>query len=165
VGDDRLGAGPLRLVSGSESAIIGTVVCAAVIAYGVGHAASTGQLSIAIVGTVGVYWVAHLHAVTISSALTHGHHPSEAVRHALAETAPIAAASIIPLGVLLLTNLAGASLSGSAWTALLVTIGLLAFYSYVAGARGGLDLSGRIASALAGAGIGLLVALLKVALH
>lgn len=156
---------PLHLVSGGEGAITGTVVCAAVIAYGVGHAYSTSQLVVAITATVAVYWLAHLHAVTIGSSLTHGHHPVRALRHALVETAPVAAASIVPLGVLVVTRLAGADLSTSAWTALLVTIGLLATYSYVAGARGGLDTLGRVACAAAGAGIGVLVALLKVALH
>jgi hypothetical protein len=158
-------ADPLHLVSGGEGAITGTVVCAAVIAYGVGHADSTAQLSVAIAATVGVYWVAHLHAVTIGSSLTHGHHPVQAARHALVETAPIAAASIVPLAVLLLTRLAGADLGTSAWTALLASIGLLAAYSYMAGVRGGLDTGGRIASAAAGAGVGVLVALLKVGLH
>lgn len=162
--DDR-GVDPLGLVTGGEGAITGTVVCAAVIAYGVGHAESTAQLSIAIAATVGVYWLAHLHAVTIGSSLTHGHHPVLALRHALVETAPVAAASIVPLAVLLVTRLLGASLSASAWTALLVTICLLAAYSYLAGVRGGLDTAGRITSAAAGAGIGILVALLKVALH
>jgi hypothetical protein len=164
VPDDRRSVS-LDLVSGSESAIIGTVVCAAVIAYGAGHAESTAELSLMILVTVGVYWIAHLHAATISSALTHGHEPAKALRHALTETAPVAAASILPLAALLVTRLAGASLDTSAWTALLVTIGLLALYSYRAGARGGLDATGRIVGAVAGAGIGVLVALLKVALH
>jgi hypothetical protein len=35
----------------------------------------------------------------------------------------------------------------------------------MAGVRGGLDTGGRIASAAAGAGVGVLVALLKVGLH
>ena len=144
--DDRRQINPLGLVSGGESVITGTVVCAAVISYGVGHAESTAQLSVAIVATVGVYWIAHLHAVTIGSSLTHGHHPVKALRHAVVETAPVAAASIVPLAVLLLTRVAGASLSASAWTALAASIGLLATYSYVAGARGGLDTTGRIAT-------------------
>jgi hypothetical protein len=163
--DDTEGRDPLGLVSGSENAIIGTVVCAAVIAYGVGHFDSTEQLSVAIVATVGVYWLAHLHAVTISSSLTRGHHPLQAAGHAVRETLPMAAVSILPLGVLLLTKLLGAGLTASAWTALVVTIGLLSVYSYLAGVRGGLDTGGRIASAAAGAGLGILVALLKVALH
>lgn len=154
-----------RLFTGDESAIMGTVVCAAVIAYGVGHAESTAQLSAGIIATVGVYWIAHLHAVTIGNAYTHGHHPAKALRDALAETAPLAVASIVPLVVLIVTRLAGASLGTSTWTALLTTIALLAFYSYVASVRAGLDLKGRIASAVVGAGIGGLVALMKVALH
>ena len=86
------------------------------IAYGVGHAYSTAQLVVAITATVAVYWLAHLHAVTIGSSLTHGHHPIRALRHALVETAPVAAASVVPLAVLVVTRLAGADLSTSAWT-------------------------------------------------
>jgi len=61
-------------------------------------------------------------------------------------------------------NLVGVGLL-AAWIALGATIVLLSVYSYLAGVRSGLGTGGRIASAAAGAGIGLLVALLKVALH
>jgi hypothetical protein len=162
-----LTSGPdlLGLRRGGEGAITGTVVCAAAIAYSVGHVESTAQLSVAILGTVAVYWVAHLHAVTIGSSLTHRHHPLIAVRHALIETLPIAGASIVPLGVLLVTRLFGAGLRTSAWTALIATIALLAIYSYIAGARGGLDRKGSLGCGAAGACVGLLVVALKVALH
>lgn len=156
---------PLGLVTGGEGAITGTVVCAAAIAYGAGHLDSLGHLCLAILGTVAVYWLAHLHAVTLGSSLTHRHHPLDALRHALAETAPLAGASVVPLIALLLCRLAGAELRVAAWVALIATIGLLAVYSYVAGSRGGLDAGGRLVSACAGAGIGVLVALLKVVLH
>jgi hypothetical protein len=156
---------PLGLVTGGEGAITGTVVCAAAIAYGGGHLDSLGHLCLAILGTVGVYWLAHLHAVTLGMSLTHRHHPFAAFRHALAETAPLAGASVVPLVTLVLCRLAGAELRTAAWTALIATIGLLTIYSYVAGARGGLEIGGRLASACAGAGIGILVALLKLALH
>ncbi len=156
---------PLGLVRGGEGAITGTVVCAAAIAVGAGHTHTIGQLGLVILGTVAVYWTAHLHAVTIGSALARGHHPLVAVRHALVETLPIAGASVVPLAVLLVSTLLGASVYVAAWTALAATIALLTVYSYVAGARGGLDLPGRIAGAAAGAGVGLLVVLLKVALH
>ncbi len=53
----------------------------------------------------------------------------------------------------------------AAWVALLATIVLLTAYSYLAGVRSGLDRWGKVASAAAGAGIGVLVALLKVGLH
>jgi hypothetical protein len=78
---------------------------------------------------------------------------------------PLAGASVVPLLALLLCRLAGAELRTAAWVALLATIGLLTLYSYVREARGGLDTGGRIASACAGAGIGILVALLKLGLH
>ena len=156
---------PLGLVRGGEGAITGTVVCAAAIAYSAGYKESIGQLALVILGTVAVYWVAHLHAVTIGSVLTHHHHPLKALRHALVETLPIAGASVVPLGVLLISNLLGAELKSAAWIALIASIALLTAYSYIAGVRGGLDTWGRIGSAAAGLGLGLLVVLLKVALH
>lgn len=156
---------PLGLVTGGEGAITGTVVCAAVIAFGVGHADTTLELAIAILATVGVYWLAHLHAATIGNALEHGLHPLKDFEHALAETAPVALVSILPLAVLLVTRLFGASLSTSAWTALGATIALLAAYGYVAGVRGGLGRAGSLGIAAAGASIGTLVALMKVGLH
>ncbi len=155
----------LGLWRGGEGAITGTVVCAAAIAYSAGQVETVGRLCVTILGTVAVYWIAHLHAVTIGSALTHRHHPVAAIRHALAETWPIAAAAVVPLGVLLLTTLLGVDLAASAWAALIATIALLTIYSYVAGERGGLDMRERIACAAAGAGVGLLVVALKVALH
>ena len=156
---------PLGLVSGGEGAITGTVVCAAVIAYGAGHVDSTAQLCAAIIGTVVVYWLAHLHAETLGSSLTHRHHPMAALKDALSASVPILGASVLPLVVLVLSELAGADLKTAAWIALVATIGLLTTYSYLAGARGGLDMKGRTASAAAGAALGILVALLKVALH
>jgi hypothetical protein len=156
---------PHLLGAGAEGLITGTVVCAAVIAYGAGHVDSILQLDVAILGTVAVYWLAHLHAATLASSLAHRHHPLLAFRHAARETWPIAAASVLPVGVLVLAELLGADLRVAAWSALIATIGLLTIYSYLAGARSGLDRWGRIASACAGAAIGILVALLKVALH
>jgi hypothetical protein len=157
---DRLG-----LYRGAEGLITGTVVCAAAIAYGAGHLDTTGTLCLAILGTVTVYWLAHLHAETLGSALTHSHHPLLALRHALVATWPIAGVSVLPVGILLVAELFGADLGTAAWVALIATIALLTVYSYLAGARGGLDPRGRFVSAGAGACLGILVALLKVALH
>ena len=78
-GDDSWG-----LVSGAEELITGTVVCAAAIAYASGQVDSVAELTRVIVATVLVYWLAHLHAVTIGSSMTHRHHPLTAFRHATA---------------------------------------------------------------------------------
>jgi hypothetical protein len=156
---------PLGLDRGAEGAITGTVVCAAAIAYGAAHLDTTAQLSVAILGTVAVYWVAHLHAVTIGASLTHRHRPFAALRHAFVETVPLLVASVVPLGVLLVATLLGADPRRAAWVSLIATIALLAVYSYIAARRAGLDLLGRLAGAAAGAGLGVLIAIFKVALH
>ena len=100
----------LRLLSGGEGIITGTVVCAAVIAAGAGHTESIAELSVAMVGTITVYWLAHLHAVAIGGAISEGHHPLLALRHSAAETWTIEAASLVPLAILLVAHIAGASL-------------------------------------------------------
>ena len=156
---------PLGLVAGGEGTITGTVVCAAAIAYTAGHSDSVGDIAVAIVGTVIVYWIAHLHATTIGRALSDRHHPLLAVRHGLRETWPIVGASVLPLAALLGSTLLGAQLRTAAWIALISTVVLLTAYSYLAGRRGGLDRWGCVAAAAAGAGVGLLVVLLKVGLH
>jgi hypothetical protein len=148
-----------------EGVFTGTVVSAAAIAYGGGHLESTAQLCLAIFGTVFVYWLAHLHAQTLGASVTHGHHPRAALRAALRQTWPIAGASVLPVLILLAAEVAGAKLRTAAWIALISTIVLLTGYSYLAGVRSGLTTWGRLASAAVGAVIGILVALLKVALH
>src|SRR4051812_50105205 len=94
--DEHPMANPLGLVSGGEGIFTGTVVCAAAIAYGAGHLKSTAELSLAIFGTVLVYWLAHLHARTLGAAVTHGHHPLLALRLPPVETRPIAGGSRLP---------------------------------------------------------------------
>lgn len=158
--EDRWG-----LLRGGEGMITGTVVSAAVLAATAGHVESTGQLSIAIVGTTLVYWLAHLHAATIGAAVHHRRHPLHALRDAVLHTWTIAAASLLPLAVLLVATWWGAGVDGAAWTALWATVALLGLYSYLAGARAGLRQRDRLLGAVAGCGLGLVVAALKAALH
>lgn len=156
----------LDLLASGEGVITGTVVCAAVIAALAGQAISTLQLAAAMVGTILVYWLAHLHAHAIGRAVRNQHHPWLALRWAFAHTWVIAAASLLPLGILLLAALAGAELRTAAWVALYATIALLAVYSYAAGRRGGLGVFGSLVCSVAGASLGVLVAVLKaVAIH
>lgn len=160
-GDDD----PWGLLSGVEGLMTGTVVSAAVLAATAGHVGSLGQLCLALVGTSLVYWLAHLHASTIGESIQHRHHPVRALRHAAAHTWTIAAATLLPLVILLVATALGADLSDASWVALLATVALLAFYSYVAGRRGGLAVGSSLVCALAGCCLGLLAAGLKAALH
>ena len=156
---------PFGLISGGEGLITGTIVCASVIAAAGNFAHSTIQLALAILGTVLVYWLAHLHANAVARAVAEGHRPLRALRLAARHTWPIAAASLLPSVFLLGSELTGATLRTAAWTALFATVGLLAAYSYLAGRRSGLGVWGSLAAAVAGAGLGCLVALVKSMLH
>ena len=157
---------PLGMLrGGGEGIITGTVVCAAVIAATAGHVDTTRQLTVAILGTVFVYWLAHLHAHTIGHAVSSGMHPLKALRSGVTHTWPIAAASLLPIGILLIAEIAGAELRKASLIALYATIGLLAGYSYLAGRRSGLGTGGSLLSAAAGAALGIIIVLLKAALH
>lgn len=156
----------VRVAAWGEGAITGTVLCTAVIAYtGSGELGTTGSLCLAIAGTMIVYWIADLHAATLGSALTQRHRPGEAFKHALAATTAIPASAAFPIALLVLLDLVGVGIETATWAALIFSIAMLTLYSYLAGVRSGLTPGGRMLGALIGAGIGVLAALLKVALH
>jgi len=140
--------------------ITGTVVCAAVIATG-GGTHTTGELTTALIGTSVVYWLAHVYAHAIAGAVTDRNHPVLALRHAVGRTRAILGAGLLLVGVLLGSDLIGFDDRGAAWVAMDAAIALLAIYGFHAGRRSGLNLTHSIICAVAGAALGVLVALLK----
>ena len=154
---------PLGMING-EGIITGTVVSTAVIAAAAGHLEDT-HLVIAILGTAFIYWLAHLHARTLGDSVKHRTHPVDALKEALAETWPILAAACVPAIILIIVQLVGIKLRTGAWIAVIASTVLLTIYSFFAGQRGGLGLRGSLLSAAIGAGLGLLVILLKASLH
>jgi hypothetical protein len=154
---------PLGMING-EGVITGTVVSTAVIAAAAGHLEET-HLVIAILGTAFIYWLAHLHARTLGDSVKHRTHPVDSLKEALAETWPILAAACVPAIILLVVQLAGTELRTGAWIAVIASTVLLTIYSFFAGRRGGLGLRGSLLSAAIGAGLGILVILLKAGLH
>lgn len=158
---DRLG-----LLARGEGVITGTVVCAAVIAAVGATAETTRQLTLALLGTSLIYWLAHLHAHAIASAIKDQHHPLHALKQAAVQTWTILAAALVPIVILVVADIVGTGLRDAAQFALYAIIGLLAVYSYIGGRRGGLDVKWSLVFAVAGAALGVLVALLKAfALH
>jgi len=157
---DRLG-----LLARGEGVITGTVVCAAVIAAVGATAETTRQLTLALLGTSLIYWLAHLHARTLGDAVKHRTHPISALKEALTETWPILAASLVPALILVITQVVGVKIRTGAWIAVIASTVLLTIYSFLAGRRGGLGLGGSLLSAAIGALLGILVIGLKAALH
>ena len=154
---------PLGMING-EGIITGTVVSAAVIAASVGHLEET-RLVIAILATAFIYWLAHLHARTLGDAVKHHTHPVDALKEALAETWPILAAALVPIIILIVTQLAGADIRTAAWIAVISSTVLLTVYSFFAGRRGGLGIGGSLVSGSIGAMLGILIIVLKAGLH
>jgi hypothetical protein len=155
---------PLGLITGGEAVITGTVVCGTVIATAAGQITSISALSAAIIGSVVLYFLAHVHAEVLGSSIAHGHHPAAAIRHAFAHSAPMVIASLVPVAVLVAADALGAQLRMAALLALAATAGLLAFYSFLAAHRRRASRLEQVVSGSVGLALGLLIIALKTVL-
>ena len=118
--------------------IYGTIITAAVIAAG-GNQLSTAALEITVLVTLVVYWLAEQYAELLGEHTHAGRLPRrDQVLSSLAGAWPMVSASFIPLVSLLLVRAAGASVSGAAAIALVVTVVLLIFHGYTAARAAGL---------------------------
>ena len=153
-----------QLIFSAESVIGGTLVCASVIAAGAKYYSSTAKLTIAIVVTVVVFWLAHVHAEVLGSSLAEGKHPVRMLVHVVAHTWPFVAVSLLPVSILVVADAAGTGLMQAATIALYATTVLVALYSYLAGRRGGLSVRASLAAAVAGAMLGLIIVAMKALL-
>jgi hypothetical protein len=145
--DPREAPSPPDPVDGATSggrrraaAIYGTVVTAAVIAAG-GNQLGTPALFYTVLVTLVVYWLAEQYAELLGQHTQQGRLPGATViRASLAASWPMVTASFIPLVVLLVARLLGASSVNAAWCALVAAVGLLMVHGYgsarTAGVRG-----------------------------
>jgi len=141
--------------------IYGAIITAAIIAA-VGGQLSTRALTVSVLITLLVYWVAEEYAELLGEQVTGGRLPTWAyIRAALAHTWPMVSASYLPLLVLVLARLAGASASAAANFGLVAAILLLTFHGWSAGRASrlrGWQLAGVTAIAAA---LGLVMIVLK----
>lgn len=167
-----------RLVAGHEqpradrgqrraAGIYGTVITAAIIDTAGGHV-STWELVVSVFVTLLVYWAAEQYAHLLGEETQEGRLPSWAqTRTSLAATWPMVAASFIPLFVLALARLAGASDSAAAWAGLIVALLLLVYHGWSAARAASLQGKALLGATLMAAGLGVVMILLKelVLLH
>ena len=141
--------------------IYGAIITAAIIAA-VGGQLSTRALTVSVLITLLVYWVAEEYAELLGEQVTGGHLPTWVyIRAALAHTWPMVSASYLPLLALVLARLAGASASAAANFGLATAILLLTFHGWSAGRASrlhGWQLAGVTAIAAA---LGLVMVVLK----
>lgn len=147
------------------AAIYGTVVTAAVIAAG-GNQLGTAALAFTVVVTLVVYWLAEEYAELLGEHTRAGRLPSaDLVRSSLAAAWPMVSASFLPLAVLLITRLLGASSVNAAWFALGMAVVLLMFHGYGAARAAGLG-GIRLVSVTGAAGLlGVAMVVLKTLLQ
>nr|MDT0663899.1 hypothetical protein [Micromonospora sp. DSM 115978] len=115
-------------------AIYGTVITAGLIASQDSAVVSTADITATVLVTVVVFWLAHGYAQIVGRTDTDVERRMFAeTRESLAAHWPMVQAAVLPLGVLLLVRLAGASIDGSQEAALWTSTVLLALWGYVAG--------------------------------
>ncbi len=141
--------------------IYGTIVTAAVLAAA-GDDLHTLELALSIVITLLVYWVAEEYAEILGEHLAGGRLPTwRYARAALAATWPMVGASFVPLLLLVLAWLLGASSSVAANYGLAAAIAELMIYAWAAGRAAELQRRQQLVLGSAAAVLGLLMIVLK----
>ncbi len=147
--------------SRQAAGIYGLIVTAAVMASA-GSQLGTLPLAFAVVVTLIVYWLAEEYAWLIAHAHA-GERPSWVhIRSGLSVKWPMVTSSYLPLVVLVVVRLLGATAVESAFAALGVTVALLGFHGWSAARSAGMrGLALLLMTSLAGA-LGVLMIVLKI---
>jgi hypothetical protein len=145
--------------------IYGLIVSAAVMATA--HLPTAGRLAVAVLVTLVVYWAAERYATIVAGRLVAGRKRSRAAlrRAEFAEGWGIVTTSFLPLVVLVAVDLLGADVWGAVIAALVCTTALLFLAGLRIGADGGFTVVQRVLSGCAAGAFGLVLIVLKVALH
>jgi hypothetical protein len=147
--------------------IYGAIITAAVLAAA-GGKLPTVALTVSILVTLLVYWIAEEYAEVLGEQATHGRLPTRAsILGALTSTWPMVSASYLPLLALVLARLAGAAPPAAANAGLVVAVVLLTYHGWSAGRAAQLRGWRLVVAVLTAAALGLVMVLLKdlVLLH
>jgi hypothetical protein len=155
----------------SESAVYGVIlVSAMVIVTGVGQKSDASlDVFLKVLGTVLVFWLAHVFADVVAGFGAGDGDDSVSVRrliaHGVQNSWGLLAAALIPLTVILLGALGVLSDDAAVWTALWVDVVLLGALGYLAVARRTRRHAPRLIGALLTAGLGVAIMMLKAFIH
>ena len=141
--------------------IYGAIITAAILDTA-GDRLSTAALVVAVVITLLVYWLAEEYAELLGEQAAGGRLPSRGyVRAALAATWPMVSASYLPLLVLVLARLAGASAAAAANFGLVAALVLLTTHGWLAARAARLHGWQLLFAVSVAAALGLLMIVLK----
>ena len=151
----------------SEEGVYGVILVSGIIVATNVASDSSWHVFTVVISTVIVFWAAHVYAGTVAQ---HGHDddagsPRMAFREALGRSHGLLVASIPASIVLLLGALRAFDDDVTIWLALWINVAVLAVLGFIAFARRGAGLLGRLGGALLTAAFGIVVILLKAFIH
>lgn len=174
VAPDSGGSGrkaPLRERGGFVTAesVYGIILVSGLIVASGGQGASSWSVFLSVLGTVIVFWAAHVYAGTVAAhgVEVGGAHTSLniAFRGSLRRSLGLLTAALLPSGVLLLGALRAIDDTVAIWTALWLGVVILAVIGYSAFARLGSAFPMRIVGSLTTAAFGVAMIVLKALIH
>lgn len=144
--------------------ILGIVVSAAVMASA--HAETVGQLVVAVLATLLVYWAAERYARVVSRRIADGHRPTwPTLRQELTDGWEIVTESALPLLVLGVLGLLGTEYRTAVLAALGTSTALLALAGWAIGRGGRMSTRERLVSACVAGLFGLVAITFKTLVH
>lgn len=160
----------LRFLGGfvTESSVYGTILVSGMIVVAGGYGATSWQTFLGVIGTVIVFWAAHVYAgALVEYGVNKAEDPSlgTAVRISLRHSLGFLTSAVPPSIVLLLGALRAVPDDVAVWTALWLGVLILGTLGYSAFALRGSPVPIRILGCVGTAGLGIAMILLKVVVH
>ena len=152
----------------SESAVYGLVVVSAMLLVTNQYEITSREVFIKVLGTVVVFWLAHVFAMAVSrmGAVADAKSPfRESLRYALAHSVGLLIAAVVPLVIVLLGVVNLISDDIALWTALWVDAALLGLLGYFSSGAWTRNTSLRLRVGFGTALLGVGVVLLKAFMH
>ena len=152
----------------TEESVYGVILVSGMIVVAGGSGTSAWQLFWQVVGTVVVFWAAHVYAGTVARhGLEHNRVRGlgEAFRESLQRSLGLLASSTIPLVILLLGATKAIDDAVALWAALWAGVVVLAVLGWIAFTRRGAPWPIRLAGAFGTAAFGLVMMLMKALIH
>lgn len=152
----------------TEQGVYGVLLVSGMIVVSGAHGETSWGVFTAVVSTVVIFWAAHVYAGAIAR---HGGRLDKrgGMRHALyasaGESKGLLEAAVIPCAILLAGVTRVIPDRAANWAALWAGVALLGYLGYVAFARRGAGLAGRILGSLTTASFGLVMIVLKALVH
>ena len=152
----------------TDEGVYGVILVAGMIVASGGAAATAWTVFLSVVGTVIIFWAAHVYAGTVAH---HGFENGrvigirESLQGALRRSWGLLVSALIPASILLLGVAKIVPDDAAIWIALWMCVAVLAVLGYIAFARRRSPWHIRLLGAMATAGFGILMILLKSGIH